>query len=148
MTGYPSYFERGPLALRPQLALDMLESKQTFTVDDVIALKHTTRMLLAERVKPDLIEAVRTANAGGDGSADVRSQLTDGLAALEAWDNTVSAESRGAVLFQRFWDLYSRAVRPGVRDAVGRVSVRRHASRHRRPQRGGDASRRRRSHGA
>ena len=125
MTRYPSYFERGPLALRPQLALDMLESKQTFTVDDVIALKHSTRMLLAERVKPDLIEAVRAANAGGNGSADVRSHLTDGLAALEAWDNTVSAGSRGAVLFQRFWDLYSRAVRPAVRDAVGRVSVRR-----------------------
>ena len=112
MTGYPSYFERGPLALRPQLALDMLESKQTFTVDDLIALKHTTRMLLAERVKPDLIEAVRTASAGGNGSADVRSQLTDGLAALEEWDNTVSAASRGAVLFQRFWDLYSRDADP------------------------------------
>jgi len=30
--------------------------------------------------------------------------------ALRSWDNRVAAESRGAVLFQRFWDTYSRAV--------------------------------------
>lgn len=101
MTRYPSYFERGPLALRPQLALDMLESQQTFSVDDVIKLKHSTRMLLAERVKSDVIEAARRA-ADQDALA--------GAATLEAWDNRVSTDSRGAVLFQRFWDLYSRAV--------------------------------------
>ncbi|MBA2257942.1 MAG: penicillin acylase family protein [Acidobacteria bacterium] len=112
MTGYPSYFERGPLALRPQLALDMLESKQRFTVDDVIALKHSPRMLLAERVKADLLEVARAAGSGADGPSDVRSHLIDGAAALEEWDNTVSAGSRGAVLFQRFWDLYSRAAQP------------------------------------
>jgi acyl-homoserine-lactone acylase len=135
MTRYPSYFERGPLALRPQLALDMLQSQQTFTVDDVIALKHSPRMMLAERVKSDLIEAVRTADLetrapagaprtqGPAGSrtqepadrlrsADLRADLIAGAAVLEEWDNTVSAGSRGAVLFQRFWDLYSRAAQP------------------------------------
>src|SRR5690606_37155712 len=59
MTKYPSSFERGPLALRPQLALDLLESKEKFSVEDVIALKYSTRMLLAERVKRDVIAAVR-----------------------------------------------------------------------------------------
>src|SRR5690606_30979333 len=38
MTPYPAHFQRGPLALRPQLALGLLESRETFSVDDVIAL--------------------------------------------------------------------------------------------------------------
>jgi acyl-homoserine-lactone acylase len=104
ITKYPSQFERGALALRPQLALDLLEARQTFSVQDVIDLKYTTRMLLAERVKKDVIAAVRAAQ---DAPAEARA----GADVLEAWDDRASAASRGAVLFQRFWDLYSGAVR-------------------------------------
>lgn len=104
MSGYPDSFERGPLGLRPQLALDMLERKDVFSVEDVIRLKYDTRMLLAERVKRDVIAAVAAAtNAPEEARA--------GAAALEAWDDRVSADSRGAVLFQRFWEMYSSAVR-------------------------------------
>ena len=105
MTPYPAYFERGQLGLRPQLALDMLEKQQTFSVEDVIRLKHSTRLLLAERVKADVVAAVRE-------SADAPAEARAGADVLDAWDNTVAAGSRGAVLFQRFWDLYSGAVRP------------------------------------
>jgi acyl-homoserine-lactone acylase len=101
MSGFPTYFERGPLALRPQLALELLESQPRFSRDDLIALKHSTRMLLADRVKADVVAAARAA-----GTEDALA----GAAALEAWDNSVSAGSRGAVLFQRFWDQYARAV--------------------------------------
>ena len=101
---YPRYLERGALALRPQLALDLLETRETFSVNDVIDLKFNTRMLLAERVKPALIDALKAAPSP---SADVRA----GLTALEAWDGRVSAGSRGAVLFQRFWDAYAAEVR-------------------------------------
>ena len=104
MSRYPSYFERGPLALRPQLALDLLESRDRFSVDDVTAVKYSTRMLLAERVKREVVEAVRA-----DASAPEEARA--GALALEAWDDTASAGSRGAVLFQAFWDSYSRAVR-------------------------------------
>ena len=104
MTKFPAHFERGSLALRPQLALDLLEARQTFSVQDVIDLKYSTRMLLAERVKQDVVAAVRRA---GDATAEARA----GAEVLESWDARASAESRGAVLFQRFWDLYSTAVR-------------------------------------
>jgi acyl-homoserine-lactone acylase len=104
MTRYPSHFERGSLALRPQLALDMLESRQTFSVQDVIDLKYTTRMLLAERVKREVVAAVRAAQ-------DASEEAKAGADILEAWDDRASAESRGAVLFGRFWELYSDAVR-------------------------------------
>ncbi len=104
MSRYPSYFERGQVELRPQLALDMLEARQSFTPDDVVALKYNTRMLLAERVKQPLIDAVRARE-------DATEPMRAGAGALEAWDGHVSAGSRGAVLFQRFWDGYVARVR-------------------------------------
>ena len=104
MSRFPSYFERGPLALRPQLALEMLDGQPRFSVADVIRLKYSPRMLLADRVKPHLIRAVR---AWASASDDARA----GADVLEGWDNTVSAGSRGSVLFQQFWDTYSAAVR-------------------------------------
>lgn len=105
MSRFPPQFERGPLGLRPQLALDLLEEEAVFSVQDVIDLKYSTRMLLAERLKRPVVQAVRaTENASDEARA--------GADVLEAWDDHVSADSRGAVLFQRFWDLYADAVRP------------------------------------
>jgi acyl-homoserine-lactone acylase len=97
---FPRYVERGGLALRPQLALDMLEARERFSVQDVVDLKFNTRMLLAERVRPALVEALKSDDAA-----------REGLAALETWDGRVAAGSRGAVLFQRFWDAYAGEVR-------------------------------------
>lgn len=105
MTAHPPDIERGPLALRPQLALDLIESKAQHSVQDVIDLKYSTRMLLAERIRPELIAAVRGAPAA---PADA----VAGADVLDAWDGRVAAGSRGAVLFQHFWDAYSAAVRP------------------------------------
>jgi acyl-homoserine-lactone acylase len=101
---YPSYFERGELALRPQLALSMLEARETFSVDDVRQLKFDTRLLLAERVRPALLAAAAAQVAPS-------AELTRARAILEAWDGRASADSRGAVLFQRFWDGYRGEVR-------------------------------------
>jgi acyl-homoserine-lactone acylase len=56
-------------------------------------------------VKADVVGAVREA-------ANAPAEAAAGADVLEAWDNTVSAGARGAVLFQRFWELYSGAVRP------------------------------------
>jgi acyl-homoserine-lactone acylase len=105
MTGFPAEFERGQLALRPQLALDLLERSDRFGVPDVIDLKYNTRMLLAERVRRAVVDAVRSSTGA---SAEARA----GADALDAWDGRVAAASRGAVLFQRFWDGYAAAVRP------------------------------------
>jgi acyl-homoserine-lactone acylase len=103
MSRYPEYFERGPLALRPQLALDLLERQQRFSVDDVVRLKFDTRMLLADRVKEAVVDAVRT-------SAEPSEEARGGADVLAAWDGTVSATSEGAVLFTRFWERYAEKV--------------------------------------
>jgi acyl-homoserine-lactone acylase len=105
MSRYSSHVERGALGLRPQLALDLLDARERFSVQDVIDLKYSNRMLLAERVKRDLVEAVRADPEAPD-------EARAGAEVLAAWDDRVSTESRGAVLFQRFWDQYAGAVRP------------------------------------
>ncbi len=100
---YPAYLDetRG-LALRPQMALEMLNGQERFSFEDVIRLKFNTKMLLADRVKPALLQVLREVK---EPSAD----LVRGIGAMERWDNHVSADSRGGVLFQRFWDTYSQA---------------------------------------
>jgi acyl-homoserine-lactone acylase len=102
---YPPYIEPGgTLSLRSQMSLEMLESQEKFSFDDVRRLKFNTKMLLADRVKPDLIKAIKQMDHPS-------SDLRKGLAVLETWDNRTSKDSRGGVLFKRFWDLYSGAVK-------------------------------------
>lgn len=101
---YPAYVERGPLALRPQLALQLLEARDRFSVDEVVALKYDTRLLLADRVKPALVAALAA-------TPSLSSDAAEGLAVMQAWDNRASASSRGTALFLRFWDGYAEAVR-------------------------------------
>jgi acyl-homoserine-lactone acylase len=101
---YPSYFERGELGLRPQMAIKMLESQAKFSIEDVKRLKFHNKMLLADRVKSDLIKTLRaTPNLSDD--------LQKGLAVLEAWDNQAATTSTGAMLFLQFWDRYTSVVK-------------------------------------
>jgi acyl-homoserine-lactone acylase len=102
---YPSYIEPGgTLSLRSQMSLEMLESKAKFSLANVMRLKFNPKMLLADRVKPDLIQALKQIEAP---SAD----LLKGLAVLETWDNRTATDSRGGPLFQRFWDTYRVALK-------------------------------------
>jgi acyl-homoserine-lactone acylase len=97
------------LSLRSQHALELLTSaKKRLSLADVARLKHSYRMLLADRVKPDLLRALR---ATGD------SALDEGVAVLSRWDNTAAPESRGGTLFESWWRRYAQAVRPADRFA-------------------------------
>lgn len=98
-TRYPPYTERRELALRPQMALIELEKRDRFSVDDVRRLKFNNRVLLADRVLPDLF-------AAGEAAASPSADLRQGLVVLRSWDRQVAAASRGAVLFITFWNLY------------------------------------------
>ncbi|HEX7023608.1 MAG TPA: penicillin acylase family protein [Gemmatimonadales bacterium] len=97
----------GPnLSLRSQLALDLLtRATKKLSLEDVIRLKHSYRMLLADRVKPDLLQAVREA---GD------TALAEAAAVLSAWDNTAAPDSRGGVLFETWWRRYQQSGTRGV----------------------------------
>jgi acyl-homoserine-lactone acylase len=98
---YPSGVERRELSERAQLALTMLESRERFTPDDVRRLKFETRLLSAERLRPALVAAV-------DALEPPSEEQRSAAAVLRDWDARADAQSRGAVLFQRFVELYLR----------------------------------------
>jgi acyl-homoserine-lactone acylase len=67
--------------------------------DDLRQLKFSSRMLVADRLLPDLFTATQNVSAPSE-------VLRAGVEALTAWDHRAAAESRGAVLFDRFLALY------------------------------------------
>jgi acyl-homoserine-lactone acylase len=95
---YPN-FEPPELSLRGQLAIELIGGDNKLSLEDVIRLKHSYRMLLADRVKSDLVAAVKAKEPTGDVAA--------AIALLERWDNTAAPESKGAVLFELWWADYS-----------------------------------------
>lgn len=99
-------FEPPELSLRSQLALQLIGGDQKFSLEDVIRLKHNYRMLLADRVKNDLIAAVKATSPEGEVAEAVR--------LLESWDNTAAPDSRGSTLFEIWW-LYYSGIRPPER---------------------------------
>lgn len=97
----PPNVEAPSLSLRSQLGLQLIESsRRKPSLEDVVRLKHDYRMLLADRVKAELLAIV-------EGTFE----LAEAIRILEAWDNRAAPESRGAVLFEMWWRLYSAAVR-------------------------------------
>ncbi len=96
---YPANMPEPSLRLRSQLSIDLIDNNRKLGLEDVIALKNSYRMLLADRVKGDLIVAVRAASPD--------TTVTKALALLERWDNTASHTSRGGVLFDTWWRRYT-----------------------------------------
>ena len=94
---YPSYIAADEMEFRPQHGASFLLSKKRFTVKEVTIGKMSTRMIMADRILPDLIAAAR---ASGDADA------VGAAAVLEKWDRESDANSQGAVLFERWYNLY------------------------------------------
>ena len=95
---YPSYFPAPRLGLRSQLAIDLIDNDRKMSLEDVIALKHSYRMLLADRVRDDLVRAVRASNPAGD--------VAKAIDMIGAWDKTAAPDSRGGTLFEAWWRRY------------------------------------------
>lgn len=96
---YPANFPEPSLRLRSQLSLALIDNARKLTLEDVVRLKHSYRMLAADRLKNDLIGAVRA--AGTDSTTEAA------LRVLSSWDNTASPDARGAVLFQLWAQRYA-----------------------------------------
>jgi acyl-homoserine-lactone acylase len=95
---FPPHFGANDLSLRTQLSLRLVHNDRKLTLEEVCELKHSPGILVAERVKADLVAALREAGP--------TSQIEEAIKVLEAWDNTVAADSRGATLFENWWDRY------------------------------------------
>ena len=104
----PANLEERRLRLRSQLSLSLAHAEaagdgddgtrgERLSLEDVMRLKHSPRMLLAERVLDELIAAVE--DGGG-------TELAGALEVLRRWDRTAAADSRGGTLFERWVDEY------------------------------------------
>ncbi len=100
---YPSYFPESRLGLRTQLALDLIDNDRKLSLADVLKLKHSYRMLLADRVRDDLVKAVRASQPTGD--------VAKAIDMIAKWDKTVAPDSRGGVLFEIWWRRYIQGTR-------------------------------------
>ncbi|HKW10446.1 MAG TPA: penicillin acylase family protein, partial [Gemmatimonadaceae bacterium] len=101
---YPANFPEPKLGLRTQMSLELIDTNKKLSLEDVIALKHSYHMLLADRVKTDLIGAV-----GASNPTPAVAQASDAIA---KWDNTVAPASKGGVLFEIWWRHYIQGSTP------------------------------------
>jgi acyl-homoserine-lactone acylase len=99
---YPGYFPEPRLRLRSQHSLELIHNDDQLSLEEVIDRKHSMRMLLADRMKPDLLAALKTAIP--------RREIRKAIEHLEAWDNSVAVGSRGGVLFITWFELYAEAM--------------------------------------
>jgi acyl-homoserine-lactone acylase len=88
------------LRLRSQHALMLIDNDRKFSLEDVVRVKHSYRMILADRVKPELIRAVAATRPSGETAA--------ALALMRRWNNTAAPDSRGAMLFEIWWTRYAQ----------------------------------------
>ncbi len=99
---YPAYVAPSGQAL-PQMrtlrSLRLITEGRKISYEQLIARKHSTRMELADKVLPDLLQAAAGTEAGN---------------VLAKWDRLTDVDSRGAVLFQMFVDRYFSAANGGM----------------------------------
>ena len=100
---YPN-MEPPALRLRSQLAIQLIGGTNRLSLEDVIRLKHSYRMLLADRVKADLIAAVRATRPSGD--------VAKAMLLLRRWNNTAAPSSQGAMLFEIWAQRYMQNRQP------------------------------------
>jgi acyl-homoserine-lactone acylase len=98
------------LRLRSQHAISLLDNQNKFSLEEVVRLKHSYKMLLADRVKADLIKAVAATKPTGEVAA--------ALALLRKWNNTSAPASRGGALFEVWWTQYAQGQQPAQQFAV------------------------------
>ena len=87
---FPSYLAPRWVGFREQRALHLLARDSSISFEELLAMRHDNRMLLADRVLDDLIPAAR---------ASGRPAAVQAADVLERWDRAANADSRGAMLF-------------------------------------------------
>ena len=106
---YPDYFEENEFSLRSQHSVQLVGNDQRLSLEDVVRLKHSYRVLLADRIKDELTASLRSALAARRVVNTSETPTAAALLLLERWDNTAAHDSRGAVLFDEWWRGYRSA---------------------------------------
>lgn len=89
---YPAYMaNKGPMSLRAQQSSHLMADPAKITFDDFVVRKLTNHVLMTDRVLDELLAAAAQ-------SADP--EVMEAAAVLKAWDRTVDADAKGALLFE------------------------------------------------
>ncbi|WP_332773862.1 penicillin acylase family protein [Phenylobacterium sp.] len=89
---YPAYMaNKGPMSLRAQQSSHLMADPAKITFDDFVVRKLTNHVLMTDRVLDELLAAAAQ-------SADP--EILEAAAVLKAWDRTVDADAKGALLFE------------------------------------------------
>jgi acyl-homoserine-lactone acylase len=101
LSRHPDYFPPPTLRLRSQLSLTLAarDPRKKMTLEDVMTRKMEYRMLLADRVKDELVRAVEASAPTG--------RVAEGLALVKAWDNQTAPDRTGGTLFELWWRQYA-----------------------------------------
>ncbi len=96
---FPAYMSPLEMGLRPQRAVNMIKDDTSVSFDELVGYKLNTEMEAANRFLDDLLAAVE--------------QYPDSLSTkaatiLKDWDKATNAESRGAVLFDQWFNKINR----------------------------------------
>ena len=99
---FPSYMAPQRMRLRAQHSALMLMGDESITFEEMIAYKHSTHVESADRILDDLLSAA-------ENSTD--KMVRQAAQVLNSWDRRTDAKSRGAVLFETFFQELNRSGR-------------------------------------
>ncbi len=95
---YPAHFPEPRLRQRSQHSLQLIHNEKKFSLEEVVEMKHSMKMVLADQVKDDLLRIARNSSSG--------EEMTGAIEQLEKWDNTVASNSKGGILFAAWFSEY------------------------------------------
>ena len=97
---FPAYMAPQRMRLRAQRSALLLMEDDSITFEEMIEYKHSTHVESADRILDDLLAAAANSN---DQMVRQAAQI------LDSWDRQTNANSRGAVLFEAFFQELNRA---------------------------------------
>ncbi len=96
----PDNYPKPLLRMRTQHSLSLIDNELKFSLEDVVKMKHSMKVVAAERFKEELIQLVQDSKE--------KSQYKSAAQYLSDWDNTSAPNSEGSVLFNEwFWNYRS-----------------------------------------
>lgn len=98
---FPAYMSPLDMGLRAQRAVNMIKDDASISYDELIGYKLNTEMEAAHRFLDDLFAAV-------DQFPD--STASKAVTVLTAWDKSSNADSKGAILFEQWFNKLNRDI--------------------------------------
>ncbi len=95
---YPDYFPEPRLRQRSQHSLQLIGNEEKYSLEEIVEMKHSMKMVTADQVKNDLLEIAR--------NSDPDEEMQQVIKHLQKWDNSAAADSKGGVLFERWFIEY------------------------------------------